>query len=106
MSRKKRVQSSSDIAAEIGRLEQERQRAIVAEDQRRGALLREYLGGAQGRAVRAALAPAVGPRDAYLFDFANVTEASEDATTSERQALADGKPRHAATASAAPVRRT
>ena len=98
MSRPKRLQTSADIAAEIRRLEEERQRAIVAEDQRRGALLREYLGGPQGRAIRAALAPAIGSRDAYLFDFASGADAAEAATISDAVVLADGGPRRPVTA--------
>lgn len=100
MSRPKRLQTSADIAAEIRRLEEERQRAIVAEDQRRGALLREYLGGPHGRAIRAALAPAIGSRDAYLFEFASGTDAAEAATIPEAVALADGGPRRPGTAAA------
>lgn len=96
MSRPKRLQTSADIAAEIRRLEEERQRAIVAEDQRRGALLREYLGGPQGRAIRSALAAAVAPRDAYLFDFEGDAGAQESAALRDAAAFADGGPRRQA----------
>ena len=67
MSRPKRPQTSAEIAAEIRRLEEEKQRAIAAEDQRRGELLRGYLDGKNGDAIRAALGRVIGPRDAYLF---------------------------------------
>lgn len=67
MSRPKKPQTSAEIAAEIRRLEEEKQRAIAVEDQRRGELLRGYLGGKNGDAIRATLGRVVGPRDAYLF---------------------------------------
>lgn len=97
MSRPKRLHTSADITAEIRRLEEERQRAMIAEDQRRGALLREYLGGAHGSAIRAALAPALGARDAYLFDFARAEVAPSGAPALELPALADAPPRRAST---------
>ena len=59
--------TSADIDAEIRRLEAERQRLIDAEDQRRGALIREYLSGANGDALRTALGACVSPRDIVLF---------------------------------------
>jgi hypothetical protein len=96
MSRPKRLHTSADIAAEIRRLEEERQRAIIAEDQRRGALLREYLTGPHGPAVRAALAPALGARDAYLFDFTRGDVAAPGAPPPELAALADAPPRRPA----------
>lgn len=67
MSRPKKPQTSAEIAAEIRRLEEERERAIAAEDQRRGELLRGYLDGKNSDAIRATLGRVVGPRDAYLF---------------------------------------
>ena len=67
MTRPKRLSTSADIEAEIRRLESEKARAIAAEDQRRGALIREYLAGANGGALRTALAGVVSSRDALLF---------------------------------------
>jgi hypothetical protein len=67
MSRTKRPPSSAEIEDEIRRLTDARARALAAEDQRRGELLRQYLGGAHGDALRVALAPLVGHRDAALF---------------------------------------
>ena len=69
MSRQKRTQSSAEIETEIRRLQEERERAIAAEDQRRGALIREYLSGGNGFEIRAALERAVSSRDAYLFNL-------------------------------------
>ena len=71
MARRKQPQTSAEIAAEIRRLEAERQRVIEAEDQRRGALVREYLEGKNGSPLRAALRPIVSPRDAFLFGLAD-----------------------------------
>ena len=67
MTRPKRLTTSADIEAEIRRLESEKARAVAAEDQRRGALIREYLAGANGGALRTALAGVVSSRDAFLF---------------------------------------
>ena len=67
MTRPKRLTTSADIDAEIRRLESEKARAIAAEDQRRGALIREYLAGPNSRALRTALAGVVSSRDAFLF---------------------------------------
>jgi hypothetical protein len=58
---------SSDLDAEIARLKQERNRAVQAEDQRRGAIIRTLLSGAAGDALRSTLQPLVGARDAFLF---------------------------------------
>lgn len=67
MTRPKRSQTAAEIEAEIRRLENARVQAIAAEDQRRGELLRGYLDGPQGDAIRAALGRVVGRRDGYLF---------------------------------------
>lgn len=69
MSRQKRAQSSAEIEAAIRRLQEERERAVAAEDQRRGALIREYLSGRNGADIRSALERAVSSRDAYLFNL-------------------------------------
>jgi hypothetical protein len=70
MSRPRKPQTSTDVELEIRRLLEAKQRLVADEDQRRGALLREYLAGRDGDALRAALAPMVGARDAYLFGIA------------------------------------
>lgn len=67
MSRPRKPQTSADVELEIRRLLEAKQRLVADEDQRRGALLREYLAGTGADALRAALAPVVGARDAYLF---------------------------------------
>ena len=58
---------SSDLDAEIARLKQERNRAVQAEDQRRGAIIRALLDGPAGDSLRASLQPLVGARDGFLF---------------------------------------
>src|SRR3954470_19038535 len=80
MTRPKRHQSSADVDAEIRRLEAERQRLIDAEDQRRGALIREYLGTVNGDALREALGPFVSRRDGALFGLAAPGSDGVDAT--------------------------
>jgi len=67
MSRRKRPQTAAEIEAAIRRLEEEKQCAIVAEDRRRGELLRGYLGGKHGDAIRASLGRVVARGDAHLF---------------------------------------
>lgn len=82
MSRQKRAQSSAEIDAEIRRLQEERERAIASEDQRRGALIREYLSGRNSAEIRSALERAVSSRDAYLFNL----EADTDRVATEQLA--------------------
>ena len=67
MPRPKSERHSSDLDAEIARLEQERKRLIQSEDQRRGAIIRELLSGSSGNSVRSILKPLVSPRDSFLF---------------------------------------
>ena len=67
MGRPKNGKHSSDIDAEIRRLEEEKQRLIIAEDQRRGAIIRDCLSGKAGDRLREILRPLVAPRDAILF---------------------------------------
>jgi hypothetical protein len=69
MSRQKKPQSSAEIEAQIRRLQEERERVIATEDQRRGALIRECLSGRNGDELRTALQRAVSARDAHLFDL-------------------------------------
>ncbi len=67
MARPKTERHSSDLAAEIARLEQERKRLIQTEDQRRGAIIRDLLSGQSGDSLRSVLHPIVNGRDAFLF---------------------------------------
>ena len=67
MSRPRKPQTSADVELEIRRLVEAKERLVADEDQRRGALLREYLAARGADALLAALAPMVGARDAYLF---------------------------------------
>jgi len=67
MARPKSERRSSDLEAEIARLEEERNRLIQSEDQRRGAIIRELLTGQGGDSLRASLQPLVATRDAFLF---------------------------------------
>jgi hypothetical protein len=97
MTRPKRLTTSADIEAEIRRLESEKARAIAAEDQRRGALIREYLAGANGGALRTALAGVVSSRDAFLFGIdRTVTDrepSSIESSPTDGAATADGRSR-------------
>jgi hypothetical protein len=67
MARPKSERRSSDLEAEIARLEEERNRLIQTEDQRRGAIIRELLSGPGGDSLRMTLQPLVAARDAFLF---------------------------------------
>jgi hypothetical protein len=67
MPRPKSERHSSDLDAEITRLEQERKRLIQSEDQRRGAIIRESLRGPNGGQIRDVLRPLVDSRDCFLF---------------------------------------
>lgn len=67
MPRPKSERHSSDLDAEITRLEQERKRLIQSEDQRRGAIIRESLRGPNGGQIRDVLRPLVDSSDSFLF---------------------------------------
>jgi len=67
MPRPKTERHSSDVDAEIARLEQERKRLIQFEDQRRGAIIRDCLAGLHGPQLRSVLQPLITSRDAFLF---------------------------------------
>ena len=99
MTRPKRLTTSADIEAEIRRLESEKARAVAAEDQRRGALIREYLAGPNSGALRTALAGVVSSRDAFLFGVdRTVTHAespSLEYSPTDGAATADGPSRGA-----------
>lgn len=69
MPRPRSERHSTDLDAEIAQLEQERKRLIQSEDERRGAIIRGCLNGANGAQLRDVLRPLVGPRDAFLFDL-------------------------------------
>lgn len=67
MPRPKTQRSSSDIAAEIRRLEQEKKRLILAEDQQRGSIIRDCLNGPAGESLKSLLRSAIPSRYAALF---------------------------------------
>jgi hypothetical protein len=93
MTRPKRLTTSADIDAEIRRLESEKARAVAAEDQRRGALVREYLAGANGGALRAALAGVVSSRDAFLFGIDRTATDGESPSPVAAAGTTDGPSR-------------
>jgi len=88
MPRPKAERNSTDLDAEIARLEQERKRLIEAEDQRRGAILRNLLGGTAGNSLRTILQPLVLDRDAFLFglEVPNGSGKKADAAPARRSA--------------------
>lgn len=67
MARPRTHQSSADVDAQIRRLEQEKQRLVVEEDQRRGAVIRDCLTSPIADSLREMLQPVVSSRDAALF---------------------------------------
>jgi len=81
MGRPKIEKNSSDIAAEIARLEQEKRRLIQAEDQRRGAIIRECLSGSNSTQLRDALRAVVSPRDSYLFNPESASNGADRSPT-------------------------
>lgn len=85
MPRPKSDRHSSDLDAEIARLEQERKRLVQTEDQRRGAIIRELLAGTNGSALRDLLQPLIGSRDAFLFGVA--TSPAEAGRGDERSTI-------------------
>ncbi len=80
MSRPRKPQTSADVEVEIRRLLEAKERLVADEDQRRGALLREYLARPDADALRTALASFAGARDAYLFGIAGGREGQQAAT--------------------------
>lgn len=83
MPRPKRPPSSADIDAEIQRLTEQRARAVAAEDQRRGELVRGYLAGPNGAELVAVLGRLTNARDAALFRLES--EGRADTTAPRRQ---------------------
>ena len=83
MPRPKRPPSSADIDAEIQRLTEQRARAVAAEDQRRGELIRGYLAGPNGAELVAVLGRLTNARDAALFRLES--EGRPDTITPRRQ---------------------
>ena len=83
MPRPKSERHSSDLVAEIARLEQERKRLIQAEDQRRGSIIRECLAGLNGDHIRDTLRPFVSSRDAFLFGL-DVPRTTADRADAQR----------------------
>ena len=92
MPRPKSERHSTDLDAEIARLEEERKRLIQSEDRRRGAIIRDCLAGSNGQQLRAVLQPLINPRDAFLFGLEAATltadrpTAATKSTTSRRTA--------------------
>jgi uncharacterized protein YPO0396 len=81
MARPKIEKNSSDTAAEIARLEQEKRRLIHVEDQRRGAIIRECLSGSSGNQLRDALRAVVSPRDSVLFNLESASNTPDRSLT-------------------------
>lgn len=82
MPRPKSERHSTDLDAEIARLEQERKRLIQSEDQRRGAIIRDCLSGANGTHLRDVLRPLVASRDAFLFGLESRPVSSDKSSDS------------------------
>src|SRR5581483_8256410 len=100
MARPRTQQSSADIDAQIHRLEQERQRLIQAEDQRRGAIIRECLSGPIGEDLRRLLEHVVTPRDAFLFGIRPApTEAKTSTSPASKARRSTSTPATAGTVS-------
>ncbi len=98
MSRPRKPQTSADVELEIQRLLEAKQRLVADEDQRRGALLREYLAAPGADGLRSALAPVVGARDAHLFGISTARGGrSSDRSDARRSSRPEATP---ATASA------
>lgn len=87
MPRPKSERHSSDLDAEIARLEQERKLLIQSEDQGRGAIVRDILTGPSGNSLRTFLEPLVAGRDSFLFGIAAQNSAKQ-ATPRPRQSAA------------------
>jgi hypothetical protein len=94
MPRPKSHHSSTDIDAQIRRLEQERERLVVLEDQRRGAIIRDCLNGKSADSIRTVLEPIVNPRDAALFGISRPLNQG----TSKTAARPTGRPAREQTA--------
>jgi hypothetical protein len=108
MARPKSERHSTELAAEIARLEDERKRLIQSEDQRRGSLIREILAQSKGEELRALLAPLVASRDAFLFGLEplqavrstpKAKQVRERATTAESAPESGRRPADSARAS-------
>lgn len=93
MPRPKSERHSTDLDAEIARLEQERKRLIQSEDQRRGAIVRDCLSGSNGSQLRDALRPLVNSRDAFLFGLdsptVNLDRPSDSAPKTARRRISE-----------------
>jgi hypothetical protein len=98
MPRLKSERHSTDLDAEIARLEQERKRLIQSEDQRRGAIIRELLAGPSGSSLRAILQPLVAGRDSFLFGLDVPSNGTKQAAPRSRQSatrsLVESSSRH------------
>jgi hypothetical protein len=94
MPRPKSERNSTDLDADIARLEQERKRLIQSEDQRRGSIVRECLASLNGDQLRDVLRPFVNSRDAFLFGLEAVPAGPERPSKSlaTRTRLRTGEP--------------
>lgn len=100
MARPKNEKRSADIDAQIRQLEGERRRVIIAEDQRRGAIIREALSGKSGDQLRELLRPLVAPRETFLFGLepAKQTRAMSNSRESQESSGAADRSGRAAVA--------
>lgn len=85
MPRPKSERHSGDLDIEIAHLEQERKRLVQAEDQRRGAIIRELLAGPSGSPLRTILQPLVAGRDSFLFGLDVPSNGAKQAAPRSRQ---------------------
>lgn len=83
MTRRRSPPTSAAIEAQIRELEERRRAVEIAEDQRRGELVREYLAGGSGDALRSLLDPLIAPRDRYLFGMDRATSGRANEGTQE-----------------------
>jgi hypothetical protein len=94
MARPKSERHSADVAREIKRLEEERKHLIDSEDRRRGAVIRELLGGDNADELRAVLSPVVTSRDGFLFGIEKpISRAKESRDRSTSSDIPSGSSR-------------
>ena len=86
MARPKNPQTSADVEREIRRLLETKERLVADEDQRRGALLRDYLARPNAAELRDVLARFAGERDAVLFGIDQQPRAARDTIRTTRAA--------------------
>jgi hypothetical protein len=86
MPRPRTERHSTDLDAEIARLEQERKRLILTEDQRRGSIIRDCLASSNGPQLRTVLQPLINSRDAFLFGLEAATVTTDRPTAASKSA--------------------